>query len=261
MAVRDTIIDLNAKYSPFKCGFTHGGILASAEKKYKKCVPLILKSFERYPNYKLIICGHSLGAGMATLLALMWNDEYSIPMHCYAFAPPCILSLDLALKCRPFVTTVIVNDDIIPRLSFSSIEDFKRIVQYVLDENKGNMQRIFQVFSAGNVLGDLTNKLAEKFNWKIVPDLGIHKMEITDRLYPPGNIYHVFSKGGKFYNTVEQSAPSLFKDIVISSSMLMDHLPDVYEDALICALQTLEHPDWDEKKKLQERKQLRTNYH
>jgi hypothetical protein len=71
-----------------------------------------------------VLVGHSLGAGTAALLACMINDgifnfisctnslyndidisvntitnliEYNIPMHCYAFAPPCVLSLDLVL--------------------------------------------------------------------------------------------------------------------------------------------------------------------
>jgi putative lipase involved disintegration of autophagic bodies len=42
--------------------------------------------------------GHSLGAGTAALLSIILHDEYNIPIQCFAFAPPGIVSLDISGK-------------------------------------------------------------------------------------------------------------------------------------------------------------------
>lgn len=38
-------------------------------------------------NYKLIITGHSLGAGVAAILAVLLKPAYPY-LHCYAYSPP-----------------------------------------------------------------------------------------------------------------------------------------------------------------------------
>lgn len=38
-------------------------------------------------DYNLVIVGHSFGAGVASLLAIILRPRYP-RLHCYAFAPP-----------------------------------------------------------------------------------------------------------------------------------------------------------------------------
>ncbi len=40
--------------------------------------------------YHLVITGHSLGSGVATILAILMrqNEEYGPDMQCFAFSPP-----------------------------------------------------------------------------------------------------------------------------------------------------------------------------
>jgi sn1-specific diacylglycerol lipase len=38
-------------------------------------------------NYKLVLVGHSLGAGSAAILAVLLHDQFP-DLHCYAYAPP-----------------------------------------------------------------------------------------------------------------------------------------------------------------------------
>ena len=40
-----------------------------------------------YTNYTLVITGHSLGAGVASVLALMLKPKYK-DLMCYAYSPP-----------------------------------------------------------------------------------------------------------------------------------------------------------------------------
>jgi hypothetical protein len=79
----------------------------------------------------LVICGHSLGAGVATLLSLMLLPFYP-DLHCFAFAPPgAIVSPGLAALMENWVTTLVVGKDMVPRLSLPSLQNLMtEIVDY-----------------------------------------------------------------------------------------------------------------------------------
>jgi len=255
--IRDVLTDLVAAYIPFKGGLTHSGILAAAQEKFKDLTPLLLRTLKTLPNYRLVIVGHSLGAGTAALLAILLHDEYSLDLHCYAFAPPCLLSLDLAAKCKDFITTIILNDDLVPRLCFGSIEDLKKIIQHLISAEGGTtMQRMFQILSVGNSLGQgLTKKLSGYLECNPVPDLGVKKLVPSERLHPPGKIIYVYSdsiekkKKESRYDLMEESAPSLFFDIVLSNCMITDHMPDLYETSIKNCLDRLQTEVDKEQKK------------
>ena len=72
-------------------------------------------------NYELVVTGHSLGAGIATLISIMLKYDTRIESRCVAYAPPPTLDCQAASKVDGFVTAVVHNDDIIPRFNFSII--------------------------------------------------------------------------------------------------------------------------------------------
>ena len=66
-------------------------------------------------KYKLIVVGHSLGAGAAAILAIILRDKYP-DLFCYAFSPPgATLSYDAAKYAEKFVLSIVVGKDMIPR--------------------------------------------------------------------------------------------------------------------------------------------------
>lgn len=70
---------------------------------------------------QLVIAGHSLGAGVAALLSLQLRPYFS-RLRCYAYAPPgALVSRDLSRAMEPFVTSVVVGNDFIPRLSLPAL--------------------------------------------------------------------------------------------------------------------------------------------
>lgn len=112
------------------------GILANAMKN-----PL-------YQGYNLLIVGHSLGAGTATLLSIMLRRQYP-QLKCLAFSPPggmalhptpndshCegLLTLPAARHCSRFVTSVVVGDDWISRLGRGSIYKLRRDIIFALSQ-------------------------------------------------------------------------------------------------------------------------------
>ncbi|KAI8368010.1 hypothetical protein EDC96DRAFT_144514 [Choanephora cucurbitarum] len=56
----------------------HGGMLEAAQllaTQKGKVFEAIKLGLERYPDYGLVLCGHSLGAGVASLLSVLWSEE------------------------------------------------------------------------------------------------------------------------------------------------------------------------------------------
>ncbi len=91
LSIRDVITDMTAE-----CGYfdvddlidqpCHIGILNTAQNIYQRIKEenLLAESFRINPNYQLMVTGHSLGAGTATILALKLKAEYP-NIKCIAF--------------------------------------------------------------------------------------------------------------------------------------------------------------------------------
>ncbi|XP_062516884.1 diacylglycerol lipase-alpha-like [Corticium candelabrum] len=70
-------------------------------------------------DYKLVVVGHSLGGGTASILSLLFVLERSYPgLLCFAYSPPGgLLSLPAVEITKEFTTSVVLGKDLIPRLS------------------------------------------------------------------------------------------------------------------------------------------------
>ena len=57
-----------------------------------------------------MLCGHSLGAGIASVLSMMWQRSFDgVSVHAYAYASPCVVDLRTARDVAPCVTTVVLG--------------------------------------------------------------------------------------------------------------------------------------------------------
>ncbi|KAI8617315.1 hypothetical protein BC830DRAFT_1114050 [Chytriomyces sp. MP71] len=172
-ALNDVITDLKADYADFMGYKTHSGMLRCAALLYKKGAAVretVRKALDDYPTYGIVITGHSLGAGVAVLLALRWSCPTSDlqihpdspyhpptpfvtsgrggfprgrPIHCYAYGSPSIVSYELSVRCKGLVSTVVNGDDIVPTLSLGLVRDMKSVTMSLLDvQNRGLSERI-----------------------------------------------------------------------------------------------------------------------
>lgn len=95
ISLRDIFTDLTAACDRFEvAGFppdtmAHKGMIEGANyvAKRLKEVGIVDKALALYPEYDLILTGHSLGAGVACLLALKIRPKYP-DLKVYAFATP-----------------------------------------------------------------------------------------------------------------------------------------------------------------------------
>ncbi|XP_053847762.1 diacylglycerol lipase-beta isoform X2 [Vidua macroura] len=124
-------------------GFVHKGITQAANYIYRKLINdgILNQAFTIAPEYKLVIVGHSLGGGTASILAIMLRNSFPT-LRCYAFSPPGgLLSKSLADYTKHFIVSVIVGKDLVARLSMPNMEDLKRrIVRIVANCNRPKYQ-------------------------------------------------------------------------------------------------------------------------
>ncbi|ORZ37977.1 hypothetical protein BCR44DRAFT_1522098 [Catenaria anguillulae PL171] len=57
----------------------HAGMVKNAELLANQLGPYIKHALAEHPGYGLVLCGHSLGGGVAALLALLWSDRFNDP--------------------------------------------------------------------------------------------------------------------------------------------------------------------------------------
>ncbi|CAM0137105.1 unnamed protein product [Umbelopsis sp. WA50703] len=186
LGLSDILTDLTCSYAEFTLPQTgpggeerrfsaHGGMLGAAQllaKQKGKVYRVIRDALDRWPTYGLVLCGHSLGAGVASLLSVLWSqmrDEFAEsegelytralpgfpakdtipfvtnvesglppgrPIHCYTFGPPCVMSIELSRYCgQGLVTSVIHSYDIVSSLSLGLLKDFKNVAVSLHDES------------------------------------------------------------------------------------------------------------------------------
>ncbi|KAL4924033.1 lipase family protein [Aspergillus undulatus] len=142
----------------------HKGMHASAKHLLmgggKRVMITIRAALEEFPDYGVVLCGHSLGGGVASILATMIsepaNDASQVsfttasrpgrqlllpsaksyvdsesacylpsgrPIHVYAYGPPGAMSPHLRRATRGLITTIVNGQDLVPCLSLGILHD------------------------------------------------------------------------------------------------------------------------------------------
>lgn len=104
----------------------HEGILISSNALAKSLKPFVKELFIPL-KYRLLLCGHSLGAGAASLTGVLLRSQYpelvtENSLEVMAFACPPVLNYKAASASSPFITTVVNNSDVITRASLNNVE-------------------------------------------------------------------------------------------------------------------------------------------
>ncbi|XP_063170981.1 diacylglycerol lipase-beta isoform X2 [Candoia aspera] len=70
-------------------GLVHKGITQAANYIYRRLINdgILNQALTIAPEYKLVVVGHSLGGGIASILAIMLRNSFPT-LGCYAFSPP-----------------------------------------------------------------------------------------------------------------------------------------------------------------------------
>ncbi|VFQ97215.1 unnamed protein product [Cuscuta campestris] len=201
----------------FDGGFVHNGLLKSAQWVVDKDSKLLGELIAGHPNYTLTLAGHSLGAGVATMLAMLaakngerfGNIERRM-IKCFSVAPTRCVSLDLAMRYADVISSVVLQDDFLPRTRLGQENAFKTL------------------FCLPCVLCIMCLKDTFMVEEK-------KKLKDPRSLYIPGRLYHIIARE-RFSSTdippIVKTCIQVdgrFESIVVSCNMMTDH-------AIMCIL-------------------------
>ncbi|XP_007442625.1 sn1-specific diacylglycerol lipase beta isoform X1 [Python bivittatus] len=278
LSFEDVLTDLSAECENLTLedvlenGLVHKGITQAANYIYGRLINdgILNQALTIAPEYKLVVVGHSLGGGSASILAIMLRNSFP-NLRCYAFSPPGgLLSKSLADYTKQFIVSVIVGKDVVPRLSMLNLEDLKkRIIRIVANCNKPKYQILlhgcwYEVFGGkpdnfpteldGRNQDALTQPLLAEENLMVHHSPSYTTLDDNSPLssgpqYPhlflPGRIIHIVEENSTsrwFSSEVKYSAnwsrETAFGNILVSPKMITDHLPDVVLRALFSLLET-----------------------
>ncbi|TPX46572.1 hypothetical protein SeMB42_g03645 [Synchytrium endobioticum] len=209
LGLSDLLTDLTCEYHNYETavgkGFVHAGMLRSARKIYESAVAdVVAGALRQYPEFGLVLCGHSLGGGVAALLATMWanmtddgefvtNDNVAEgrPIHCYCYGPPSTMSAELSKAYKDLITCVVFRNDVIPCLSLGLIRDFKTVA-VALAQERGTAEKVISralhIFR-GSVPSDWDSDPDDVWEWALLKTLRAGMS--ADKTFPPGTIYWI----------------------------------------------------------------------
>ncbi|KAK4751669.1 hypothetical protein SAY87_020467 [Trapa incisa] len=191
-------------------GYVHNGLLKAAEWVFHAENEVLRDLLERFENYSLSFVGHSLGAGVASLLTMVAIKNHEKlgkigrrRIRCFAIAPARCTSLNLAVRYADVINSVVLQDDFLPRTT-TDLED------------------AFKCFCClPCLLCVLCLKDTCTFEEKWLGD--------PRRLYAPGRLYHIVERKplrlGRFPPMVKTAVPvdGRFEHMVIACNATSDH--------------------------------------
>ena len=223
-------IDLLAPNVEFLDGLAHNGMLKAALRLIEKSADVLKRAFKTYPDYRLIITGHSLGAGVSVLLHLgiqagKFQDiiPSTIKLKTIALAPPPVYkATEIPQHLTKEIIGIVQGNDCVPRLGLTNLDDFfeEAIAIGELD------------LSARQIYKLLTKQSDDEVNacLKAMDEATAHvQTENFQRLIHVGNTYYLPKKDPKMFQV---NGGFIHDSFLLLKNMIWDHLQFNYEKAL-----------------------------
>ena len=194
LGFEDVLADLTCDYDRLTWrgrGFrVHKGVHASARRILYggdgRVLITLQEALREFPEYGLVLCGHSLGGAVTSLLGVMLAEPNphgpgfvtppesqgrqlgnggtkdsscsdirlpgGRPIHVFAYGPPGAMSATLCKMTKGLITTVVHGSDLVPHLSLGLLHDFQALaLAFKKDDNQAKTelrQRMWQAFQS-----------------------------------------------------------------------------------------------------------------
>jgi hypothetical protein len=109
-------------------GWVHPGILAAASYIHCTIEAALKEAAVKCPGWPVLITGHSLGGGVAALLCMLLRDRGGAEIkglgsiYAITVGSAAVMSESLAAACEEYVISLVLGSDVIPHLSYASVE-------------------------------------------------------------------------------------------------------------------------------------------
>ncbi|CAF0843654.1 unnamed protein product [Adineta steineri] len=261
LSAMDILTDINAvedilETELFGNGHCHSGMHSAAKYIHNDISTRLVDIFVKYPDYTLVICGYSLGAGVAAILSILFKSTYP-HVKCYGIAMPgSVLSENLALATRDFIYSYVVDVDMIARASIHSLKHLRDRIIDALNKCNRNKLRVLTttfirtltkrrlVFHSMMSESTLTNTSLD-MNSTISQIVSTDHSSEYERLIIPGTIIHLYStdRVGLFTRKASYraciSTYNQFTQFIVHPRMWFDHFPASYSTALADVIENL----------------------
>eukprot|EP01059_Diplonema_ambulator_P001149 TRINITY_DN10904_c0_g1_i1.p1 TRINITY_DN10904_c0_g1~~TRINITY_DN10904_c0_g1_i1.p1 ORF type:complete len:728 (+),score=164.41 TRINITY_DN10904_c0_g1_i1:57-2240(+) len=249
LSLEDLITDARAEPAPIVTrdgeviGHAHKGIFLVAENVTRdlKSSGILDRYLKSDKGYNLILTGHSLGAGTASLAAVLLFEEYP-QLQCYAFSPPGGLGDEaLAKACKEFVVSVVFDKDFIPRLSEVTIQKARdELMRCLAKHAHVRKHRVLGTCGCGGFTGKVAGSSEEGREAFQMHSMRVQADRLEQRvaMYPVGRVLHFLRDDGDGdervtavlkrrkweYTAVWRSYDEL-QELIVSHKMINDHFP------------------------------------
>ena len=143
--INEIVIDMSSSSLVWESGFVHEGIglISKMIANEPAVLDSIRNGLKQNPGYRVKTVGHSLGAGIAALVAILWNTKPPFgeevgTVECFAFASPPILTMSVQNRGEEYVHCLVNEDDIVPRLNVTCMDELMDRIQRIIEENESN---------------------------------------------------------------------------------------------------------------------------
>ena len=224
------VIDLLAEEEEFLNGMAHSGMLKAAFRVINDTADVLKNAFKTYPDYRLVITGHSLGAGVSAIIHLgirsgTFKDVISptIELKTILLAPPPVYkATEIPDELTKEITAFVQGNDCVPRLSSANIDEFFEKA-YALGKLELTQSQIFKLLTEQSdeevdACLEAMNEATEKV-----------QTDKFQRLNHVGNVYYIPEKEPKMFKV----NGGFFDDsFLLLKMMIWDHLQPNYRKAL-----------------------------
>ena len=203
----------------------HEGIYISSERLHKQILPTV-RDLLIPSGYKIVVVGHSLGAGCGTILSMLLRASIPVlrddsdKLKVWAFASPPILDYKTALACKSHVTTVVNNADAVPRGSISPLVVTTKVLRAV---DKRMKEQGLDLSSFKSTIAFM-NKMKEGKDGEMLMsvdeiekewDTALEETDLNDSdyLYVPGNVVMMYNLWEQQEDVVQEEQDNEKKDM------------------------------------------------
>ncbi|KAJ3738904.1 hypothetical protein DFH05DRAFT_1515723 [Lentinula detonsa] len=240
----------------------HSGMLRMARAMGDVGKPVQLAVHEalyRNPDYGLVMCGHSLGAGVAAMLGLMWADPKTcltvrssgLPIDrkvsVYCFAPPALTDASLGKLAENLIVSFVYSHDVVSRLSLGSVRNLKNAASWLCEANESHSQDAgFNVVTARASKWKAGKGTADDPHWFIAVRKTLEANMRMSNTFPPGRVLWALRESDlhpshrtdtsknsdklRLFEVLDVAA--VFSQIVFAKDMLGAHMPHKYDSVL-----------------------------
>ena len=233
-SLKDAVLDAVAEEEEFLDGWAHQGILSGAREILSKLSERLTEvlALPEFSHYRLVVTGHSLGAGTAELITMELISSNLLAgreVRCVALAPPPVFRSDHALppSLSSAIQIFVNNYDLVPRLSLASVS---RLLATVREVDSLGLSLSEQL----SVLADRDTEEVRQNLERLREVIRAQRQSFPD-LEHPGTIYHIRrSASDDKKQLVYQSKSKAFtRAILLLENMIVDHLHSSYEATII----------------------------